>query len=61
MDINKSLEMARKPGGQHCPECNEDLFSPIDKLSIGLFNKCCLHIKDDSHQEKNLFKLAEEI
>lgn len=61
MDIEKSLERARKPIPMNCPICGEECFSPADKLSIGLYGKCGLHIEENSHEERNFFKILEQI
>lgn len=61
MDIEKSLELARRTEPLVCGECGEELYSPMDKLSIGLYGKCPIHLEDDSHQEKNLLELSKAI
>jgi len=61
MDIEKALKVARTPESQFCGECGEELFSPMDKLSISLYGKCSVHLEDDSHQEKNLLELSNAI
>lgn len=57
-DIEQSILEAKKPGKVYCPECGEDLFSPMDKLSINLFGKCPMHIQQS--QEQNLFEIVEK-
>lgn len=61
MEIEKALEESRKPGSVRCPICNEELFSPMDKLCIHLYGKCSIHLEDNSNEENNLFKIAELI
>lgn len=61
MDIEKSLEIARRPQSLYCGECDEEMFSPMDKLSISLYGKCSVHLEDDSFQEKNLLTLSSQI
>jgi len=60
-DIEKALEIARTPGVLVCPTCGDGLYAPMDKLSIALYQKCGLHIDENSPQERNLFKLVEMI
>jgi len=61
MENNKELiEEAKKPGAVYCPECDEELSSPMDKLSIGLYGKCSIHLEDDK-QIADLITLAEEL
>ena len=57
-NIEQSLERAKQPEKMYCPECQNYLFSPMDKLSIGLFGKCSTHHEDDSTEETNLLRLA---
>ena len=59
MDIQKIMDDARKPGKVTCPECQEELFSPMDKISIGLYGKCATHVSDD--ETDNLFAMAEKV
>ena len=61
MNIEESLKVARTPEKQFCSECQEFLFSPMDKLSIALYGKCSMHFEDDSHEEKNLITLSSSI
>lgn len=60
-DIEKSLEVARRAGEMFCGECQESMFAPMDKLSISLFNKCSMHLEDDSVEQKNLLKISEAL
>lgn len=60
-DIQKALDRARTPEPMACPECNEQLFSPMDKLSLALYDKCAMHHDEGSLEEENLFKLSNEI
>ena len=59
MNIEKSIEVAKTPGKQVCPVCGEELFAPMDKLSISLYGKCSEHLEDDSLEQQNLFKIVE--
>lgn len=58
-EIEKALTYARTPGKVSCPVCQEELFSPMDKLSIALYRECTMHLNDDEHREKNLLKIIE--
>lgn len=60
-DINSALEKSRKPGQVICPLCDDKLFSPMDKLSIGLFDKCSACMDEDSIEMQNLLKISNEI
>jgi len=60
-DIEKALERARTPEPLGCGECNEMMFSPMDKLCISLYGKCAIHLTDDSIEEKNLLEIAQSI
>ena len=59
--IERALELARIPEPIYCNVCNEKLYSPINKLSIGLYGKCTVHLEDDSHEERNLLKIIEAL
>lgn len=59
MDENEALQVARTPGPLTCPVSGEELYSPMDKLSIALYNKSTEFLEDDSEEEKNLLKLIE--
>lgn len=59
-DIQAIMDSSRKPGKTTCQECGEELFAPMDKISIGLYGKCSAHIEDEN-QINNLFKLAEAL
>ncbi len=61
MDIEKALKGARTPEPLGCGECGEMMYSPMDKLSIGLYGVCGMHLEDDSVQERNLLKITEQI
>lgn len=61
MDIEQSLEAARIPSPMVCGECDEKLYSPMDKLSISLYGKCSVHFEEGSFQEKNLLTLSSAI
>lgn len=41
-----------------CPVCKDELYSPMEKLCIDIFNKCTVHL-DDEEVEK-LLELAEK-
>jgi hypothetical protein len=60
-DIEASLARARNPEKMYCPQCLDEMFSPMDKLSIGLFGKCSMHLEDDSTEVTNLLRIAEAI
>lgn len=55
--IEEAIKIAKTPKPQYCGECNEEMFSPMAKMSIALFGKCEIHL--DEVQEKNLFTLVE--
>jgi hypothetical protein len=55
--IKKSLEKAKIPGKISCPNCGDELFSPIDKLSIYLYGECPIHLNET--KEDNLLKISE--
>lgn len=57
--IEEAVEKARIPGKVFCQSCKEDLFSPMDKLSIFLYGECPVHLEEGGHKEKNLLKIAE--
>ena len=60
-DIEEALKIARTPEPQFCGECGEKMFSPMDKLSIGLYGKCAVHFEENSIEENNLLKISETI
>ena len=60
-DIEQSLKRARNHEPMVCPECEEELFAPMDKLCVALYGKCQLHLEDDSIEEKNLLKICEAL
>lgn len=59
MDIQKIMDEARTPGKVTCPECQEELFAPMDKISIGLYGKCSAHVSDS--ESENLFAMVEKV
>lgn len=61
MNIEEAIQKSKQPGSAFCPECNEELFAPMDKLSIYLYGKCAMHFEDDSPQQKNIFRIINEI
>ena len=60
MNIQDILFRARNPKSVICPVCNKELFSPMDKLSIALYGKCCTHIENETEQD-NLFELSKAL
>lgn len=56
--IEKAVEEAKIPGSLFCGECGEELYSPMDKLSIKLYGKCPLHLEDNSTEERNLLEIS---
>ena len=55
--FDEQIKQAKQPGKMTCPTCGEDLFSPMDKLSILMYGECgsCINgVKLD-----NLLKVAE--
>jgi hypothetical protein len=58
--LDKAIEMMKTPKQVYCPECQEELFSPIDKLAIALYGKCTSHDLEE-HQENNLFTIIEGV
>lgn len=61
MDIEEAIKIAKTPKLQICPVCEEELYAPMDKLSIALYDKCSVHLEDNSHQANNLLKIAETL
>lgn len=59
MNIEKALEQSREPGSVTCAKCGDELFSPVDKLSVYLYGKCLIHLNE--LQEGNLLKITELI
>lgn len=59
--IDKAIEAAKTPGPITCPECQEELFSPMDKLSVGLYGKCSIHLTDDGYESRKLLTIAEAL
>jgi len=57
--MDKRYDDAREPGSIYCPICKEELYAPLDKLSIILYRKCPMHLKDFSIEENNLLSLSE--
>ena len=60
-DINEAVQSAKTPRPLYCPECDEEMFSSMDKLSIELYGKCSVHHEENSHQENNLLKIIQEV
>lgn len=61
MDIEEAIKIAKIPGSLFCGKCLEEMFSPMDKLSIALYGECSIHHEDDSHQQKNLLELSQAL
>lgn len=55
----KAIKMAREPYARRCPECNEILFSPADKISIVLHGKCLEHLINESIEQKEVIRLTQ--
>ena len=62
MDIEtKAIELARTPNPVACGECGEDMYSIMDKLSIGLYGACTVHMDEDDEEKRDrLFTLISE-
>ena len=60
-NIDAAIGRAKESSPRTCPECGELLYSPMDKLCIGLYEKCPVHLEDDSIEEKNLLKISEAL
>ena len=60
MNIEESLNDARKPGKAVCPECGDAVYATMDKLSISLYGMCAIHI-NDGEEQNNLLTLSERI
>ena len=58
--IEEIIEKTKIPGSVRCPVCQDCLFSPVQKLSIGLYGKCSLHLEADGYEERNILKIVEE-
>jgi hypothetical protein len=58
-NIEIALIEAKKPGEIYCPECQEKLFAPMEKLCINLYGKCSIHLEDDSIEQKNLLNISQ--
>ena len=59
MNIEEAITRAKEPECMFCSECGETLYSPMDKLSIGMYGKCPMHLQIS--QEENLFKIIETV
>ena len=55
--FEEQINQAKQPGQMTCPNCGEDLFSPIDKLSILIYGECSSCV--DGVKSDNLLKLSE--
>lgn len=60
-DIEEALEYARTPGKAPCPICGDEFYAPMDKLCIGLYGHCVVHLEDDSHKSHNLLEISQSI
>ena len=60
-DIETAIKAAKTPGPIRCPECNEQLYAPMDKLSIGLYNKCVDHLEAGGVDETNLMVISAQL
>ena len=59
--IEKALEIAKTPGKLTCGECGDELFSPMDKLSLALYHKCSIHLEGDGPEQNNLLTISESL
>lgn len=57
----EAVKQARAPYARRCPVCNEILFSPADKLSISLYEKCLKDMDGNSPEMDELIKLIKLI
>lgn len=57
--VKEAIKRAREPEPIQCPISGEMMYAPLDKLSIGLYNKSIDYIDDDSAEANELLKLAE--
>lgn len=55
---NEALKRARDPEPMQCPVSGEMMYAPLDKLSIGVYNRSIAYIEDDSKEADELLKLA---
>ncbi len=58
MELHEALKRAREPEPLQCPISGEMMYSPLDKLSIGVYNKSIAYIEDESEAADELLKLA---
>jgi len=49
--MDRALERARIPEPLTCPESGELMCSPLDKVSIGVYNKSIAYLDDDQAAE----------
>ncbi len=61
MEIEEAIKRAKEPKPLNCGEGCGEMYSPMDKLSIGLYGKCAIHFEENSHQEKNLFRIVNDL
>ncbi len=57
-NVKEALARARDPEPMQCPVSGEMMYAPLDKLSIGVYNKSIAYIEDDSEEANELLKLA---
>lgn len=57
-NIKEALARARDPEPMQCPVSGEMMYAPLDKLSIGVYNKSIAYIEDDSEEADELLKLS---
>jgi hypothetical protein len=57
--IAMALIRARDPEPMQCPVSGEMMYAPLDKLSIGVYNRSIGYLEDDSIEAIELLKLAE--
>jgi len=60
-NIEEALKRARTPEPVYCGECDEELFSLMDKLCVSLYGKCSMHLEVDSKEETNLLQIIQAI
>jgi len=58
--LDEAIKIMKTPEKVYCPECQENLLAPMDRLSIALYGKCTTHDLEE-HQENNLFTIIEGV
>lgn len=56
--IDEALQRARNPEPLRCPVSGEQVYAPLDKLCIGLYNKSIPYLDDEGPEAKQLLELA---